>query len=50
MNDAAERGVKLNTDYAKISTDDEKQRAAILQAVERHRKEYPGFLKSTLSK
>ena len=50
VNDAAERELKLNTDYAKISTDDEEQRAAILQAVERHRKEYPDFFKYTLSK
>ena len=33
VNDAAERGVKLNTDYAAILTDDPQQRERILQAV-----------------
>lgn len=50
VNDAAERDVKLNTDYATILTDNEEQRAGILQAVEKHRKEFPDFRKSTLSK
>ena len=50
LNDAAERGVKLNTDYAAILTDDPQQRESILQAVEDHRKRFPEFSKAVLSK
>ena len=50
VNDAAERGVKLNTDYAAILTDDPQQRERILQADEDHRKRFPEFSKAALSK
>ena len=50
VNDAAEREVKLNTDYAAILTDDPQQRERILQAVEYHRKRFPEFSKAALSK
>lgn len=49
VNDAAERMVKLNTDYAAFITDDKKQRASLLQAVEDHRNRYADFSKSTIS-
>jgi len=48
INDAAERGVKLNTDYAQIITDSEEQKKSLIQAVESHRRNYPDFRKSTL--
>ena len=50
VNDAAERGVKLKTDYAAILTDDPQQRERILQAVEDNRKRFPEFSKAALSK
>ena len=50
VNDAAERGVKLNTDYAAILTDYPQQLERILQAVEDHRKRFPEFSKAALSK
>ena len=50
VNDAAERGVKLNTDYAAILTNDPQQRERILLAVEDHRKRFPEFSKAALSK
>ena len=49
VNDAAERGVKLHSDYAAILTENEKQRASLLQVVEKHRKQYVNFKKSTLA-
>ena len=49
VNDAAEREVKLNTEYAVILTDDPQQRERILQAVEDHRKRFPEFSKAALS-
>ena len=48
-NDVAERGVKLATDYATVLTKDDSVRSLLLQGVERCRKMYPDFLKSTLS-
>ena len=48
VNDAAERGVKLHSDYAVILTENEEQRASLLHAVEKHRKQYVDFKKSTL--
>jgi len=36
INDAAERGVKLNSDYTTLLTDNLVQRASLLQAVEVH--------------
>ena len=49
VNDAAERGIKLNTDYTTILTDDEQQKLSLIQAVEKHRQDYPDFRKSTLA-
>ena len=37
VNNAAERGVKLNTDCAAIITDDVQQKQDLLQAIEAHR-------------
>jgi len=50
VNDAAERGVKLMTDYATAITTDPQQKAAMLQCVEHHRRLYPDFQKRTLNK
>ena len=36
VNNAAERGIKINTDYAAILTDDERQKLTLIQAVEKH--------------
>ena len=49
-NDAAERGVKLISDYSMILTKDSEERQKILQVVEEHRHTYPDCNKSTLSK
>jgi hypothetical protein len=49
VNDAAERGVKLMTDFATCITRDPDQRAALLQAVERHRQLYPDSQKKALN-
>ena len=49
VNDTAERGLKVNQDYAAILTENEVQRISLLQIVEKHRKEFPIFGKSTLS-
>ena len=49
VNDAAKRGIKLNTDYAAIITDDERKNSSLIQAVEEHRQDYPDFRKSTLA-
>jgi hypothetical protein len=49
VNDAAEIGVKLISDYATIITTDEEQRAWLMQGVEHHRKVYPAFDKSALN-
>ena len=48
-NDVAERGVKLATDYATVLTKDDSVRSLLLQGVDRCRRMYPDFLKSTLS-
>ena len=50
VNDAAERGVKLISDFASIITCDPEQRAALLQGVEKHRQQYKDFDKKTLNK
>lgn len=50
VNDAAERNVKFYSEYSSILTDNEEQRASLLQAVEKHRHDYPDFRKSTLRK
>ena len=48
-NDVAERGIKLASDYATILTKNDGIRAELLQGVERCRRLYPDFKKSTLS-
>lgn len=48
VNDIAERGIKLISDFAH-KTHDEDQRQCLLQVVESHRKQFPDFKKSTLS-
>lgn len=49
VNDAAERGVKLISDFATILTSDPQQRSWLLQGVEQHRKQFPSFDKKTLA-
>ena len=49
VNDAAERGVKLVSDFATVITTDPVQRAWLLQGVEEHRKQFPAFDKKTLN-
>ena len=49
-NDAAERGVKLISDYSQILTKDSDERQQLLQVVEDHRKTYPDCNKTTLSR
>ena len=48
-NDAAERGVKLISDYSKILTKDPATRVKLLQGVEMDRKINPDFRKCTLN-
>ena len=50
VNDCAERGVKMISDYAAILTKDEKTRDWLLQGVELNRKKYPDFNIKTLNK
>ena len=50
VNDAAERGIKLASDYAKSLTKDTKMRQKIFQAVEYHRMVKPDVRKSTANK
>ena len=38
------------TDYAQILTKDEEMRSKLLQGVEKNRRDYPDFKKSTLTK
>ncbi len=47
VNDLAERGIKLVSDFIHMCND-EKQRQALLQCVEEHRKLYPDETKQTL--
>ena len=49
VNDAAERGVRLISEYASILTKDEETRQFLLQGVERHRQMYPDFCIKTLN-
>ena len=49
MNNAAERRIKLISDYAAYMQDIENQRSSLLQAVEDHRKRYPDFKKSAIA-
>ena len=48
-NDAAERGVKLVSDYCKILTKDPEGLQNLLQVVIKHRQEYPDVNKGTLN-
>lgn len=48
VNDLAERGVKLMTDYNSILTKDEDAEQYLLQVVENYRREYPTSRKSDL--
>lgn len=48
VNDAAERGVKLITDYNKILTNDEEEKQFLLQIVKKYRENFPNHHKSTL--
>ena len=50
VNDCAERGVKMISDYAAILTQDEKVRDWLLQGVEANRRKYPDFKVMTLNK
>ena len=47
--DPAERTVKLYSDYAAFLTENEEQRASLLQVVEKHRKQVGDFKKQTLA-
>ena len=49
VNDCAERGVKMITDYSKILTKDDETRNWLLQGVELNRKKYPDFNIKTLN-
>ena len=50
VNDCAERGVKMISEYAAILTKDEKVRSWLLQGVEANRSKYPNFNVKTLNK
>ena len=49
INDIAERGIKLITDFIG-HCHDESQRQALLQVVQSHREQFPDYSKSTLAK
>ena len=49
LNDLAERGIKLITDYAHCLTKDEEMRKILLHGVEQNRRKYPDFRKKTLN-
>ena len=48
VNDVAERGVKLSSDYSQILTNDKSQLQFILQTVEENRKTIPNMNKGTI--
>ena len=50
VNNAVERGVKLNIDCAAIINDDVQQKHDLLQATEAHREQFPDFANATLKK
>ena len=50
VNDATERGVKLNINCTAIITDDVQQKHLLVQAIEAHREQFPDFAKVTLEK
>ena len=47
VNDAAESGIKLNTNHATIHTDKGRQKSSLIEAVEKPWQDYPDFRKST---
>jgi hypothetical protein len=49
VNDIAERGVKMMSDFANVITTDKMQREHLLQAVEHHRQKFESFGKSCLN-
>ena len=49
VNDCAERGVKMITEYSKILTKDDGTRKWLLQGVELNRKKYPDLNIKTLN-
>ena len=49
-NDAAERGIKLISDYDNSLTKNSEERQQLLQVVEKHRRELPVVSKANLSK
>jgi hypothetical protein len=49
VNEAAERGIKLISDFLTITTADAQQRTWLMQGVEHHRKLYPAFDKRALN-
>ncbi|XP_050537099.1 uncharacterized protein LOC126903129 [Daktulosphaira vitifoliae] len=48
VNDMAERGVKLMTDFNEKFTKNEEQNQFVLQVVQDYRKKFPGCSKDTL--
>lgn len=50
VNDVAERGVKMMSDFANVITTDEAQRGYLMQAVEFHRRRFSSFTKKALNK
>ncbi|KAG0712250.1 hypothetical protein GWK47_018903 [Chionoecetes opilio] len=50
VNDIAERGVKMMTDFANIITTDSQQKQYLLQTVEYNRERFDSFKKQTLKK
>ena len=48
VNDAAERGVKLMSDYNRFLTKDEEQKHFILQSVSDYRRHFPNAKKETV--
>ena len=50
VNDAAERGIKLASDYAQSLTKDSEMKNKIFQTVEWHRREKADISKSTANK
>ena len=49
VNDLAERGIKLISDYAQSLTKDDEMREILLHGVEANRKKFPDFKKQTLN-
>jgi hypothetical protein len=49
VNDPAERGIKLISDFATHISTDPDQQAALLQGVEKHRRDFPSFTKKVLN-